>query len=207
MSKPQIILVGAGGHARACIDVVEQADEFSIQGLIGTDEEVGSEILGYRVLGTDSDLGKLRLDCEYALVTVGQIKTPNLRKRLFALLAELDYSLPTVVSPNAYVSNNASIGNGSIIMHGAVVNAGARIGLNCIINSMSLIEHDAVVADHCHVSTGAILNGNVRVGEGSFLGSGCLIREGVELGQQCIVGMGEVICQSQPDNARVSGGK
>ena len=30
-------------------------------------------------------------------------------------------------------------------MHGAIVNAGARVGKNCIINSKSLIEHDAVM--------------------------------------------------------------
>ncbi|MCR4308125.1 MAG: acetyltransferase [Candidatus Berkelbacteria bacterium] len=203
MIKPQIILVGAGGHARSCIDVIEQNGEFSIFGLVGTHEEVGDEVLGYQVLGTDNDLGKLKKTCEHALITVGQIKTPKLRKKLFLMLMDLGYSLPTVVSPRSYVSRNASIGKGTIIMHGAVINAGARVGQNCIINSMSLIEHDAIVSDHCHISTGAILNGDGCVGEGSFIGSGSVIREGINLGQQCIVGMGVVVRQSQPDNSLI----
>ena len=33
-------------------------------------------------------------------------------------------------------------------MHRAVINVGAVIGKNCIINSMALIEHDAVIGDH-----------------------------------------------------------
>ena len=33
-------------------------------------------------------------------------------------------------------------------MHGAIVNALASVGRNCIVNSQSLIEHDAVVMDH-----------------------------------------------------------
>ena len=56
-------------------------------------------------------------------------------------------------------------------MHQALVNAGARIGSNCIINTKALVEHDAVVEDHCHIATGAIVNGGVSIGAGSFYGS------------------------------------
>ena len=44
-------------------------------------------------------------------------------------------------------------------MHNALVNAGAKIGDNCILNTKSLVEHDAIVEDHCHISTSSIVNG------------------------------------------------
>ena len=40
-----------------------------------------------------------------------------------------------------------------------------KIGKNCIVNNKSLIEHDVVIGNHCHISTGAIINGNVRIGD------------------------------------------
>ena len=41
MSMSAVLLVGAGGHARACIDVIETEGRFKIAGLVGRSEEVG----------------------------------------------------------------------------------------------------------------------------------------------------------------------
>src|SRR5207237_10141761 len=127
LSKIPIVLVGAGGHARACIDVIEQEGRFSVAGLAGLPHEVGTRIFDYRVLGADEDLPALLATPHYALVTVGQIKTPELRMRLFAMVDETGSAPPAIVSPRAYVSPHASVGAGSIVLHGAVVNAGAIV--------------------------------------------------------------------------------
>lgn len=204
MTRPAILLVGAGGHARSCIDVVEREDRYAIAGLIGMPGEIGHDVLGYAVLGSDADLPRLRGTVSDALVAVGQIRTPEPRMRLYSRLAELGFQLPAIVSPHACVSRHASLGEGSIVMAGAIVNAGARVGCNCIINSRALIEHDVQVGDHCHVATAAVLNGGVILGMGSFVGSGSLVREGVVLGAACLVGMGLVIRHSYPDQSRIT---
>lgn len=201
-SSVPILLVGSGGHARSCIDVLESAG-FRIAGLVGRQDEVGSSVFGYPVLGVDDDLPALMKDASAALVAVGQIDTPILRMRLYERLCELGYALPAIVSTFAYVSPRARIGAGSIVMHGAIVNAGVTIGNNCIINSHSLVEHDSDVGDHCHIATRAVLNGGVRVGQGTFVGSGAIVREGVALGKQSVIGMGLSVRHSQPDGAQV----
>lgn len=205
MSKPGLILIGAGGHARACIDVIEQHGRFDIAGLVGSTAELHTRQLGYEVIATDSELARLAGSYRYALVAVGQIQSPTLRMRLYRELAGLGFELPAIVAPDAHVSRHASIGAGTIVMHGAVVNAGARVGENCIINTRAVVEHDVVVEADCHISTGAILNGGVRVGAGSFVGSACVLKQGVTLGQRCIVGMGLALRHDQPDHARFLG--
>ena len=203
MSRTPILLVGAGGHARACIDVIEQESRFAVAGLVGTPDEVGSRILDYPVLGSDDDLDSLAREIGCALVAVGQIKSPDPRMRLFSLLERVGCELPVIVSPCAYVSRHATIGAGSIVMHGAVVNAGARIGRNCILNSQSLVEHDSEVGDHCHISTSASVNSGVRIGDGSFVGSQCSVRQGVSIGERCVVGMGQRVLVDCPSGSRV----
>jgi sugar O-acyltransferase (sialic acid O-acetyltransferase NeuD family) len=184
VSKPEIILVGAGGHCRSCIDVIEMEGRFTIAGIVERPGSVQDEsILSYPVVGSDDDLPKLRKQVQHALVTVGQLSSPAVRKKLFDLLVELEFRLPVIISPFAYVSRHASIGSGSIIMHHAIINACALIGCNGIINTKALIEHDAVIGDHCHVSTGAIVNGGASVGEGSFLGSQSCTVQTVALGE------------------------
>lgn len=205
MSKPDLILIGAGGHAHACIDVIEQCGQYQIAGLIGRQEEMHARHLGYAVIGTDRDLPALAKTYRYAFVAVGQIQSPDHRARLHRQLLELGFQLPTVISPLAHVSRHAAVGAGSIVMHGAIVNAGAKVGDNCILNTRALVEHDSIVGDHCHISTGAILNGNVCVGEGSYVGSGSVIKEGVVVGRRCLVGMGLFVRHDQMDRARFVG--
>jgi sugar O-acyltransferase (sialic acid O-acetyltransferase NeuD family) len=203
MSQPAILLVGAGGHARACIDVIEQEGRYAIAGLVGMPDEVGEIVLGYPVLGGDDDLPYLRERCPNALVTLGQILSPEPRIKLYSLLERLGFALPIVVSPMGHVSRHASLGPGCIVMHGAIVNAGARVGRNCILNSRALVEHDAVIDDHCHISTGVLVNGGAQVGAGSFVGSGSVLKEGITLGERCMVGMGLAVRKSHPAQSRI----
>ncbi len=196
----EILLIGAGGHARACIDIIDQQGKYKIAGLIQRENTINENNLGYPIIGVDEDLPKLRKDYSYALVTVGQIKSSEPRKKLYDLLKEMGFKLPIVKSPLSYVSKHTQIGEGTIIMHGAVVNASARVGRNCIINSKSLIEHDAVVGDHCHIATGAIVNGEVKVGNGTFIGSGALTRQCISIGNNCVIGIGSVLETDIPDN-------
>ena len=197
------MLVRAGGHARACIDVIEQEGRFTVAGLVGLPSEVGSQILGYPVLGTDADLPALLGVYAHALVTVGQIKTPEPRARLYGLLEQKGGSLPVIVSPRAYVSPHASLGSGTIVMHGAIVNSGAVVGRNCIINSQSLVEHDVVIADHCHIATAAAINSGVRIGAGTFVGSNSSVRQCIIIGERCLIGMGQRVITDCETGARL----
>jgi sugar O-acyltransferase (sialic acid O-acetyltransferase NeuD family) len=205
MSKPDIILIGAGGHARSCIDVIEQCDKFNIVGLVGLPEEMHAQHYGYSVIATDDDLQKLANEYQYAIVTTGQIQSADTRIRLYQQAIKEGFELPTIIAPSSNISKHATIGAGTIVFHGAMINAGVRVGHNCIINTCSLLEHDVLVDDHCHVATGAILLGDVKIGSESFVGSGSLIREGVSIGKNCIVGMGLSVRHNLVTNGRFVG--
>jgi sugar O-acyltransferase (sialic acid O-acetyltransferase NeuD family) len=207
MIQPNLILIGAGGHAHACIDVIEQQATYQIAGLIGLPDELHHQHLGYEVIGTDEDLPRLLQTCPFALITLGQIQTPAHRIRLYQQAAQLGFQLPAIIAPTAYVSRHATIGAGTVVLHGAIVNAGAKIGNNCIINSQALIEHDATVADHCHIATGAIVNGDVQIGAACFIGSGSVIQQGIQIGQRSLVAMALAVRHHLPEMSRYTGPK
>lgn len=194
----RLLLLGGGGHCRACIDVIEATRQFHIAGVVQPLSDGRGHVLGYPVLGSDDDVRQLLKQTPQALVTVGQIKSPKIRIHLFELLKSCNAELPVIASPNAYQSRHAFIGEGSILMHGSVTNANAKVGANCIINSLALIEHDAVIGNHCHIATGARVNGGVRIGEGCFIGSGAILKEGIEIGVHSIIGAGQVITKNVP---------
>ena len=175
--KEKIILIGGGGHCRACIDVIEQEGLFTIAGIVDVPEKKQHNVLGYPVIGSDADLAELIKSFPNVLITLGHIKSPIRRMELFDDLMQMGARFPMIQSPLAYVSSHAQVAEGTIVMHHVLINAGARVGRNCIINNNRLVEHDAVIEDHCHISTGAVVNGGVKIGSGSFFGSGAVAAE------------------------------
>ena len=191
--KDGLYLVGGGGHCKACIDVIEEEGIYSILGVVDLPAKLDEQVLGYRFVGTDNDLERLVKSDVGFLVTIGQVGSAAARVKAFNFLKKLGALIPQVLSPCAHVSSHALIAEGTIVMHGVTVNASAKVGSNCILNSHCLIEHDAQIADHCHISTGAIVNGACKVGSRSFVGSNSVLAHGVEIAADVVVGAGSVV--------------
>ena len=190
--KKRLILIGGGGHCKSCIDVIEQSGQFEVVGILDKQELVGQKVLDCDIIGTDDQIDRLAKQGHEFLITIGQIRSPQLRQKLFTKLQVCHASLATVISPRAYVSKHASVEEGSIVMHHALVNANARIGKNCIINSKALIEHDVVIGDHCHISTAAIVNGGTEIKQGTFFGSNAVSKEHVKTSKEVFIKAGSV---------------
>ena len=200
----EIILLGAGGHARSCIDVIEEEKIYKIAGLIvQSDKYQKKSLLNYPIIGTDDELSYQRKKYKNAFISVGQIYSSDTRKKLFNKLKKLDFVVPTIFSPLSHISSHANIGKGTILMHNTIVNSNAKIGNNCIINNKALIEHDAIIGDNCHIATGAIVNGNVSIGDNSFIGSGVITKNNISIGSNCLIGAGMIIKSNIKDNQTI----
>lgn len=192
----QLVLIGGGGHCKACIEVIEQEKNYEIVGILDQPDLVGSDVLGYPVIGTDDDiLAYIQKGCHF-LITVGQIKTALIRKKIFSFLVENGAVMATVISPTAHVSKHAKIGKGTIVMHHVTVNADAQVGDNCILNTGCCIEHDAFIGTHTHISTHAVVNGNAKIGAKVFVGSNATISNQVKIGDEIILGSGAVVIKN-----------
>ena len=194
MDQKNLILIGGGGHCKSVIDVAESVD-YNILGILGMPEEVGKSVFDYMVIGTDDDIPQYADKAEF-IITVGFIKNPSIRLRIYDKVKQAGGKLATIVASTAHVSRYATLGEGTVVMHQAVVNAGAKIGENCIINTFCNIEHDAVIGAQCHISTGTMVNGDCKVGERVFIGSQSVLANGITVGEDIIVGAGSVVRKS-----------
>jgi len=189
----EIILIGGGGHCHSVIDVIEREHRFKIAGIVDRQELLGANVLGYKVIGNDDDLRELAVKYKYALVTVGQIKSPDVRINLFELAKKAGFLLPAIISPRAYISKYATIDEGTVIMHDVLVNVNVKIGKNSIINTKVLIEHDSLIKDNCHISTGAVINGGVTVEENCFIGSNVTTNQSTTIEKGSFIKAGSLV--------------
>jgi sugar O-acyltransferase (sialic acid O-acetyltransferase NeuD family) len=194
--QEKIILIGGGGHCKSVIDVIEQENRYEILGIIDVKEKIGAKVLGYAVIGCDDDIEELSKSTNNFFITFGQGKNNTFRKQTYSKLKSLNLKLPVIKSPLSHVSKHSAIGEGTIVMHWAIVNAGAKVGVNCILNTQSLIEHDVEIGDHCHISTKVTLNGTVKLGSSVFAGSSCVIADGLSICENVTIGAGSTVIKS-----------
>ena len=198
-----LILIGGGGHCKSVLDAAESAG-FNILGVLDIPEDLGKPILSTKVIGTDDDIPSYVNKAEF-VVTVGFIKTPATRIKLYNKVKEAGGKLATIIASSAYVSKYAEIGEGTVVLHQAFVNAGAKVGKNVILNTATNIEHDSVIGDHSHISTGTMVNGDCKVGERCFIGSQSVLTNCISVGDDIIVGAGSLVRKSISEKGIYSG--
>ena len=202
----QVLLIGAGGHAKVVIELLKKLADIRIVGLIDKDlNKTGKTLLDVPIIGTDDQLAAGFAADTYALITVGSIGDNTLRKKLYCDLKHLSFRLINAIHPTAIISGYTRFGEGNTLMAGALIGPDTVLGSNIIVNTGSIIEHDCFIDDHAHIAPGARLSGEVRVGAGSHIGVGATIIQSVTIGKNCLIGAGAVIIRDIPDNAVVVG--
>ena len=187
-----LILLGDGGHCSAVADIVRDT-AMPVAGVLSKEDDPSTGLVR---LGGDEWLDQPQAREHQFLVAVGQVGVSPLRARLFEALTVRGLQSATVVAADARCSKQSQVGAGTVLMHRTVVGPLARIGVNCIINTGAIVEHDVVVGDHCHVSTGAILNGGVHLGSGVMVGSGAVVLQQVSICDAVVIGAGSVVTRN-----------
>ena len=195
-NKIGIILVGGGGHCKSVIDVLVDSQEFKIIGILDMKDKVGSNLLGFPIIGTDEDIPKLIMKYENFHINIGHILSNVSRVNLYHRIESLGGIFPIIKAYDAHISKYAFINPGTFIGHKAFINAGAKIGCNCIINTGAVIEHDSIVENHSHISTCVTVNADCQVGEGSFLSSHVVINRGVKIPPESKIYSGTIVTKS-----------
>ena len=184
--KINLIIIGSGGHALSCIDVINSTQEFDIMGYIDNSKNKNFPSK-YKYYGSDEDLKLIRKEIENAFIAVGQIKDFKNRLNIYKLLKKYNFTLPKILASSSYVSDDVLIGEGTIVMHNCFINSGTIIGKNCIINTGALIEHNVEIKDHNHISTSVVINGGVKIGSKNFIGSNSTLNNDIHLGDEMVI--------------------
>lgn len=195
MTRPRIVVIGAGGHARVVLDILFSIGAYEVVGVVALDgpSYIGRYNIAY--LGKDDVLPALLESGEAALAAlgVGTVGDNHKRKDLFTRVKAIGYRFPPLIHPRAVVGGDLEQGEGLVVAAGATVNPGVICGTNVLINTGAVVDHDCRLGDHVHVAPGAVLCGGVRVGDTAHVGAGATIIQGLTIGEGAVVGAGAVV--------------
>lgn len=189
-----IIILGAGGHAKVIIDIIEQIQTLNISGIIDPHLAKGKTFMGYPALGKDADLPQLisKYQISGAIVAIGDNSS---RQKVVETARQLCPNLKfvTAIHPTATLAADVILGEGTVVMAGCVINPGVRVGSFCIVNTLSSVDHDCKLADYASLGPRATLGGECTLGESSMIGLGALLFHGVSVGAHTVIGGGSLV--------------
>lgn len=209
LTNSQIILYGAGGHAKAVMEMVQAVGAFRIAGIVDDNATLtGISVLGFPVLGTREILPRLlEQGIRQAANGVGGIINLSIREKLFDLLAAYGFAFPILRHPRATVEASVQIFDGVQIFANAYVGSSTILHERCMINTGAIISHDCEIGSLTHIAPGAMLAGHVHVGEKTLIGMGVTTTIGIKIGSGARVGNGAILLADVPERAIVPAGK
>jgi len=180
----KLLLWGAGAHGRVIHDLARACGYTDI--VFVDDNPTTGEVCGSTVFPA----GDLHLqNYQQFIICLGDNYS---RARRFEEARSRGLEPALLIHPSAVISASSEIGAGTMVLPLVVVGGGVSIGMNCILNTGCIVEHDSKVDDHVHIGPGALIGGDVPLGSYVTVGMKAAVLSRVKIGRGSVLGAGAV---------------
>ena len=195
-----IVIIGASGHAKVVIDIIEQQGSYKIVGLIDSFKEPGTTLMGYDVIGREDSIPEL-IAAKKIIGGIIAIGHNWVRHRIAKGIRELapDFAFVNAIHPSVRIAREVTLGHGIAIMAGVSVNPGTRIGDFCFLNTNASVDHDNTLGEFSCLQPNAGTGGNVKIGAFSAISIGVTVIHGITVGSHTVIGAGATVLADIPD--------
>ena len=200
-----LVIVGAGGHGREMLDIVEAMNEagtgqWNFLGFVD-DGEVREDRLARR----EAEVVEAEeLDPEAVRYVIG-IGDPGTRETVVEKMTLAGFVPAILVHPDASVGSDVRMAEGVVLAAGARVTTNVSLERHSQLNVGAVVSHDCEVGAFVTFSPGTLVNGECRVGDRAFFGTGAIVTPGLRVGADAKVGAGAVVLEDVPEGATVVG--
>jgi sugar O-acyltransferase (sialic acid O-acetyltransferase NeuD family) len=193
------IILGAGGHAKEVLSVIEQS--YNDKGLAFFDNTIegSKKLFGFSIFYKNEQLK----DFNTFFLGIGGIRVRKILSQL-----GLDYGLEWV----GCRSINAQVGKYEVyidktvdLMSGVIISNSVSIGMGTLLNRNVNVHHDVTIGSFCEIAPGVQLLGKVKLGNEVFVGAGAILLPNVRVGNNAIIGAGAVVTKDIESGTTVAG--
>jgi sugar O-acyltransferase (sialic acid O-acetyltransferase NeuD family) len=206
------VLIGAGGFAKECLDIIEFHNQFNPEQkirLFGIVDDFPTqtmlekkEIFKLKFIGTvDQLISKAEVSHNF-IIAIGDT---NKREEIYEQLLQGGHHPLTVIHPNTTISPSAAIGSGSVVCAGVIIGNSAEIGVCSHLNPGAVIGHDVKVGNFVSINPNSTISGNVNISANTLVGAGSTILQGLSVGKNSIIGAGSCVTRDIGPNRTVKG--
>lgn len=211
MKTKKLVVVGASGHGRETLDIVEaiNAETPGTYDLLGVLDAAPSdenlELLaarGVQYLGTeDAWLASAPTDIRYVI----GIAAPAVKVLIDQKFTLAGLEPETLVHPKSWIGSMSDLGPGTVVWPNASLTTNVRTGRHVSLNNNCTVGHDTQIGSYSSIHPAAILSGNVTIEEGAVVGTSAVVLQGRNVGESAVVGASACVTRDVPPNLLVVG--
>lgn len=139
-------------------------------------------------------------DTHRMFIALSYTQMNHLRAEKYFRARELGYTLESYVSSKCNFLSDSPVGDNCFILEDNTIQPFVRIGNNVTLWSGNHIGHDAVIGDHCFISSHVVVSGHTLIGERCFLGVNSTIRDHIIIAPGTMIGAGATITEDTLEN-------
>tara|TARA_Y100000385_G_scaffold289222_1_gene357994 strand:+ start:363 stop:1028 length:666 start_codon:yes stop_codon:yes gene_type:complete len=201
-----IVLIGGGNQAHYTIDIINKEGKYNIIGIIDSIHDIGSNRFGYKILGRQEDIAKLKeqYNFEGGIISIGDnwiryYVSSQIKKQL------PDFKFINAIHPSVVIGDNVELGVGIVMMAGCIINPKSKIGDFTFFATGAQVDHDCNIKNYSSISAGSITGGYVTLGEFSAITLGVTVVDRLKIGKNTVIGAGSLVIKDIPDNVLAYG--
>jgi sugar O-acyltransferase (sialic acid O-acetyltransferase NeuD family) len=196
-----MLIVGAGGHAKEVLDLIETSiqdeDIVLFDNTINHKDELYNK---FKIYHKFSDVPKVH---KHFMLGVGGV---YIRKKMSELALNNNFIWKGVQVDFSKIGKFNSFIDATVdIMQNVIISSNVSIEKGTLLNRNVNIHHDVVIGVNCELAPYANILGNVKIGANTFIGAGATILPKITIGDNVTIGAGTVVTKDIPDNCLVVG--
>jgi sugar O-acyltransferase (sialic acid O-acetyltransferase NeuD family) len=193
----KLVIFGAGDIARlAHFYFSTDSDHQVVAFAVDPEYRAAETFLDLPLVSIDDAVERYPPDGHKMFVAMSYQKMNRVRASKYARAKALGYELVSYVSSRCSFLTRYPVGDNCFILEDNTVQPFVRIGNDVTLWSGNHIGHDAVVGDHCFISSHVVVAGHVEIGEGCFIGVNATLRDSIKIGAFTLIGAGAVIMKN-----------
>ena len=126
-------------------------------------------------------------------VGLGYARMNKARAEKYQQAKAKGYELVSYVSSRCSFLTDHPVGDNCFILEDNTFQPFVKIGNNVTLWSGNHIGHDAVIEDHCFLTSHVVVSGFTRIGHHSFLGVNATLRNDITIAPETLIGAGAII--------------
>lgn len=200
--KNKLIIVGNTANARVAHFLFEKDTHYEVCAFVVNKEYLTVRSLwGKPVVELESIKFTHPPDEYDAFVAIGYSEMNQLRERIYFQMKELGYTLPNYISPRCTFLSDEPIGDNNFILEDNTIQPFVKIGSNNVLWSGNHIGHEAVISDHCYITSHVVVSGFTVIERNCFLGVNSTIRDNIRIAPFTLIGAGAIIMNDTEEEA------
>jgi sugar O-acyltransferase (sialic acid O-acetyltransferase NeuD family) len=126
-------------------------------------------------------------------VGLGYARMNKAREEKYHEAKAKGYELVSYVSSRCSFLTDHAVGDNCFILEDNTIQPFVKIGNNVTLWSGNHVGHDAVIEDHCFLTSHVVVSGFTRIGHHSFLGVNATLRNAITIAPETLIGAGAII--------------